>query len=149
MGTGRAEAGASPRTPPRCSPHRSGDTLPRVAGFHAVLGRVLQKKPQNYRVPAEFGPGRGWVRETAGKALGTGCRLSREGKGRRGEAGALEGREGGEGLAGGGQALGRSQIQEGMEGRRLRAGRGARSPPVASRTPARSCLAFVGLSWTL
>lgn len=75
------------------------------------------------------------MREAAGKALGTGCRFPREGKGRRGEAGAPEGREGGEGLAGGGQALGRSQIQEGMEGRRLRAGRGDSQPPCGKQDP--------------
>ena len=85
------------------------------------------------------------MREGAGKALDTGCRFPLEGQ-EKGSSSPVGGEEDEKGSQ---AEVGHSGGPSSRRGWRLRAGRGARSRRVASRNPARSCLAFVGLSRTL
>lgn len=75
------------------------------------------------------------MRETAGKALGTGCRLSREGKGRRGEAGALEGREGGRRARRRGSGTREVPNSGGDGGTEAPGGEGGSQPPCGKQDP--------------
>lgn len=128
---GRTQEGTLPALPARVAPAQTPGLPPAGGCFPHILGTGLQKN----RIPAAFGPS--GLREGAGKALGADSPWNEM----RGEASAPQEERRV-------RRSGAGQLQRG--GGTAAPGRErARSRPVESGNPSRSCSAFVGLSWTL
>lgn len=127
--TGRAQGGTSPTPPPWVALAQTPGHPPTSGCFLHIPGRGIQKN----RVGSVWAEGRG--------RKGFGCRLPLEGSERRSISPSGGGKDAELGHPGSPSLTHRGW----MEGRRL----WARSRRVGSGNPSGSCLAFVGLSWTL